>query len=49
MNYPSYALGTVSIVAIWLTVLRIFENGVLIAGSTIILMAGLIWLLIRFN
>lgn len=49
VNYPSYALGIVGVVAIWLIVLKVLESGVLIAGSTIVLMVGLIWLLIQFN
>lgn len=49
MNYLSYVLGTVAILATWLATLAVFTNQLLIAIVTVVLMAGLIGLLLWFN
>ena len=49
MNYVSYVLGIVAILAMWLATLAVSTNQLLIAIVTVVLMAGLIGLLLWFN
>lgn len=49
MNYLTFVLGTIAILAAWLATLAFFTNKVLIVVVTLALMTGLIGLLLRFN